>query len=57
VLTPKEDGVVTECAVNVDNIQTVQKANLEEFLTTLSLERMRDVRAAIEFAPGFDALR
>jgi len=57
VLTPEEDGVLTECAVNVDNIQTIQKANLDEYLTSLSAERMREVRAAIEFALGFDALR
>ncbi|HZF38077.1 MAG TPA: type II toxin-antitoxin system PemK/MazF family toxin [Blastocatellia bacterium] len=57
VLTPEEDSVATECAVNLDNIQTIQKANLEEFLTTLSPERMREVRAATEFALGFDALR
>ncbi|HKQ77749.1 MAG TPA: type II toxin-antitoxin system PemK/MazF family toxin [Blastocatellia bacterium] len=57
MLTPDEDGVASECAVNVDNIQTIQKANLEELLTSLSLERMREVRAAIEFALGFDALR
>lgn len=57
VLTPDEDGVTAECAVNVDNIQTIQKANLEEFQTTLSHERMREVRATIEFALGFDALR
>lgn len=39
------------------NIQTIQKANLEEFLASLSSERMREVRAAIEFALGFDTLR
>jgi mRNA interferase MazF len=57
VLTPEEDGVATECAVNLDNIQTIQKANLDGFLTTLLPERMREVGAAIEFALGFDALR
>ena len=57
VLTPEEDGVATECAINVDNIQTIQKTYLEEFLTALSAERMREVRAAIEFALGFDALQ
>lgn len=57
VLTPEEDGVAAECAINVDNIQTIQKANLEELLTTLSPERMREVRAAIEFALGFDAMQ
>jgi mRNA-degrading endonuclease toxin of MazEF toxin-antitoxin module len=40
----------------VDNIQTVRKAGLGTHLTHLPLERMREVRAAIEFALGFDAL-
>ena len=56
ILTPDEDGVPTDCAVNLDNIQTVRKAGLGTRLTHLSLERMREVRAAIEFALGFDAL-
>ncbi|HEX8501313.1 MAG TPA: type II toxin-antitoxin system PemK/MazF family toxin [Pyrinomonadaceae bacterium] len=56
LLTPAEDGVHADRVVNVDNIQTVQKAGLGARLTHLSLERMRDVRAAIEFALGFDAL-
>ena len=55
-LTPAEDGVPTDCAVNVDNIQTIQKAGLGTYLTRLSHERMREVRVAIEFALGFDAL-
>ena len=57
VLTPGEDGVPSECAVNVDNLQTVHKAGLRDYLTTLSPERMREVREAIEFALGFDSLR
>lgn len=56
LLSPAEDGVHADCAVNVDNIQTVQKAGLGTHITHLSLERMREVRAAIEFALGFDAL-
>lgn len=56
LLTPAEDGVPADCAVNVDNIQTVQKAGLGTYLTHLSLERMREVRVAVEFALGFDAL-
>jgi mRNA interferase MazF len=55
-LTPDEDGMPADCAVNVDNIQTVQKSGLSGYVTHLSLERMREVRAAIEFALGFDAL-
>ncbi len=56
LLTPHDDGMFADCAVNTDNIQTIQKANLGEFITQLSHDRMREVRAAIEFSLGFDAL-
>jgi mRNA interferase MazF len=56
LLTPGEDGVLAECVVNTDNIHTIQKTLLGNFVTDLSLERMREVRVAIEFALGFDAL-
>jgi mRNA interferase MazF len=56
LLTPGEDGMFEDCVVNTDNIQTIQKANLSEFVTHLFQERMREVRAAIEFSLGFDAL-
>ncbi len=56
LLTPDADGVFANCVVNTDNIQTVQKANLSEAITQLSQERMREVRAAIEFSLGFDSL-
>ena len=56
ILTPDEDGMFADCAVNTDNIQTIQKVNLGVFITHLSQERLREVRTAIEFALGFDAL-
>ena len=56
VLTPGQDGMFEECAVNAYTIQTVQKAQLDDLITQLSAERMREVRVAIEFALGFDAL-
>lgn len=56
LLTPDKDGVFAACAVNTDNIQTIQKANLNKLITQLSQDRMREVRAAIEFSLGFDAL-
>ena len=56
LLTPGVDGVLEECVVNTDNIQTIQKAQLGNLITELSPERMREVRTAIEFALGFDAL-
>jgi mRNA interferase MazF len=56
LLTPADDGVLTDCVVSTDNLQTIQKANLGAHITRLSPERMREVRAAIEFALGFDAI-
>ena len=56
LLTPEEDGVLELCAVNLDNIQTVPKAQLGALLTTLSLARMGEVEEALCFALGMDAL-
>ena len=56
LLTPQDDGMYEDCVVNTDNIPTIKKANLDEFITSLSEEKMRAVRAAIEFSLGFDAL-
>lgn len=50
----REDGLLADCAVNLDNIQTVPKANLGSLIATLSPERMREVRRALSFALGFD---
>lgn len=51
------DGLFTDCAVNLDNIQTVQKVKIGAFITHLPLHHMRAVRKAIEFALGFDVLQ
>ncbi len=56
VVPTPADGLFNNCAANFDNIQTIQKANLGTFITHLSAAKMREVRAAIEFALGFDAL-
>ncbi len=50
----EDDGVNKECAVNLDNIQTVQKEKLGKVIAHLSDERMREVFEAIRFAFGFD---
>ncbi len=47
-----EDGVLHDCAVNVDHIQTVSKAKIGALITTLSLSKMADVGHAIRFALG-----
>ena len=56
LLTPQEDGVLNDCAVNLDNVQTVQKARMGALLTTLSALRMREVEQALCFALGMDRL-
>jgi mRNA interferase MazF len=56
VVLTTTDGLRSECAANCDNIQTVPKANLGAFITHLSQAKMREVRKAIEFALGFDAV-
>ncbi len=50
------DGMFALCAVNADNIQTVQRSRIGPFITHLSPHLMRKVRRAVEFALGFDAL-
>lgn len=56
LLGPAEDGMLNVCAVNLDNIQTVQKAQIGTLLTTLSPARMREVEQALCFALGMDRL-
>jgi len=55
LLTP-EDGLLTVCAANLDNIQTVPKARLGTLIASLPAERMAEVNGAIGFALGLDTL-
>jgi len=52
----QSDGMQTECAVNLDTIQTVQKDKLGKAIAHLSAERMCEVREAIEFVFDFKNL-
>jgi mRNA interferase MazF len=56
LLTPDDDAVPSACAVNLDNIQTVQQHQLGGLITTLSSARMADVERALCFALGMDRL-
>ena len=49
----KEDGMLQDCAINCDHIQTVAKSRLGALVTTLSAARMREVSGAVAFALGF----
>lgn len=54
LLTPEDDGVPALCAVNLDNLQTVQKRQLGSLITTLSSRRMVEVEGALCFALGLE---
>jgi mRNA interferase MazF len=56
LLTPEDDGVRNLCVVNLDNVQTVQKAHIGALLTSLSALRMREVEQSLCFALGMDRL-
>lgn len=48
------DGMSHECAINLDNIQTVQKEKLSKPVAHLSEIRMNEVFEAIKYAFGFE---
>ena len=51
------DGMPQRCVASMDNLQTVRKVHFGPSITQLSADRMRQVRSALEFALGFNALR
>ena len=50
VLLTRLDGMHNDCAINCDHIQTVSKSNVGSMITSLSKEKLRQVRDAINFA-------
>jgi mRNA interferase MazF len=56
VLYPEVDGVLETCAANLDNLQTVSKANIGSLLTVLSTDKMEAVEQALCFALGIDTM-
>ncbi len=55
VFLSREDGMLTDCAVNCDNIQTVPKVQIDGMITALSSMRMQEVNRALAFALGLDS--
>lgn len=53
VLLTEADGMPRNCAVNLDHIQTVATGKIGPVITTLSLQKMVELRAACLFALGF----
>lgn len=50
VLLSKENGMQNNCAINCDHLQTVSKANIGTLITTLSKEKLLEIRNAVFFA-------
>ncbi len=50
VLLSRLDGMRNDCAINCDHIQTVSKSNVGSMITSLSKEKLSEVRDAINFA-------
>ena len=53
-LTPEEDGVLSPCAINLDNIVTIPRDQIGALISVLGIERMKEVERAICFALGID---
>lgn len=54
VILNEEDGMPVRCVVSLDNLGDAWKAMLTEHITTLGLDRMREVCAALSIAVGCD---
>jgi mRNA interferase MazF len=54
VLLSPLDGMPRDCAINLDHIQTVSQGKVGALITTLSTEKMTQLRQALLFALGFD---
>ena len=51
------DGLPQESVVSLDNITTVRVSELRHHIGTLGIRKMREIRAAIEFAFAFEELK
>jgi mRNA interferase MazF len=50
IFLSKQDGMVKECAINLDHIQTVSKGKIGSLIATLSPDKLKQVSDAIQFA-------
>lgn len=52
VFLSKQMGMMNNCAINLDHIQTVSKGKIGSIITTLSQDKLKQVRDSIQFALG-----
>jgi mRNA interferase MazF len=50
IILSEDDGMMRECAINFDHMQTVSKGKLGALITTLSADKLKQVSEAIRFA-------
>jgi mRNA interferase MazF len=50
VVLTAEDGMKNDCVINCDHIQTVSKSKIDSLITTLSNNKLKDLRSAICFS-------
>ena len=50
VFLSKQDGMIKDCAINFDHIQTISKGKIGSLITTLPTDKLKQVSAAIQFA-------
>ena len=48
------DGLPRNCVANLDTILTIAKANLREYVASLTSEKLQAVEAAIHFSLGLE---
>jgi mRNA interferase MazF len=53
VFLGRSDGMPTDCAVNLDHVQTVSKSKIGPLITTLSAGKLVEIRQGLLFALGF----
>ena len=56
VMLSEADGMSQRCVASLDNIQTIRQSIVGPRIAHLSPSRLREVRAAIEFALGLDEM-
>ena len=49
VFLSKQDGMIKDCAINFDHIQTISKGKIGSLITTLSTDKLEKVSEAIQF--------
>ena len=52
-LDKSKDGMLQNCVVNLDHVQTVSKAKIGSLITSLSHQKMLELRSALLFSLGF----